>query len=74
LSLEKTTLKEGESMRRAYFEAMESELELLRTFQRSLALLRQRRAKSAMTVELSLVSPEKESLGKYQLPRLVWPS
>jgi hypothetical protein len=74
LSLEKTTVKEGESMKRAYFEAMESELELLRRFQQQLALLRQLRSKNALTVELSLVLPERQSLGKYQLPRLVWPS
>jgi len=60
-------------MKRAYFEGFEEELELLRRFLQQLALLRQLRSKSGMTVELSLVAPEKQSLGKYQVPRLTWP-
>lgn len=74
MSLAKTTQKEGETTKRIYLEGLEMELELLRRFQQQLALLRQLRSKTALTVELSLVSPEKQSLGKYQLPRLVWPS
>jgi hypothetical protein len=74
MSLEKTAVKAGESTKRIYLEGMEMELELLRRFQQQLALLRQLRSKTELTVELSLVFPEKQSLGKYQLPRLIWPS
>jgi len=61
-------------MRRVYLAGFEEELELLRTLLQQLALLRSQRSKTALALELSLVEPEKRSLGKYRLPRLVWPS
>ncbi len=71
LANEQTT---GESMDRVYLVGLTPELGLLRTYQQQLVLLRQLRSKSEVSLELRLVSPEKRSLVRSQLPRLTWPS
>ena len=62
------------TMKRVYLVGFEEEVELLRKLLQQLELLRRTRSKFEVEIEVSQVTPTKRSLGKYQLPRLVWPS